>query len=91
MNLSLTVILMIFLQIIGLLFVLFIQWYNYEWVFGLSNILERSDGNNNVSIKYLRLLNLSILSPFREEIVCRGLLFLLIYRHVKNNKSNLLL
>lgn len=29
-----------------------------------------------------RMINLFFLSPFREEIICRGLVFLLVYRRL---------
>ena len=77
-NLSKMIPIIFILHILGMIvnYVLFTM-YN-KWLFTLENIMDPFTGNLN----YYRIFDLFICSPFREEIVHRGLIFLLLYRHV---------
>eukprot|EP01083_Nonionella_stella_P013247 37327_1 len=67
------------LHCLGLLVNYALFTYYNEWLFTMSNI---TDSFNNNSLNYYRMFDLFICSPIREEIVHRGLVFLLLYRHV---------
>eukprot|EP01084_Bolivina_argentea_P144271 253171_1 len=79
---------------IGVNYALF-TYYN-KWLFTVSNIIDPLSNTFN----YYRMFDLFICTPIREEIVHRGLIFLLLYRHVNPmnytnrnsnyNKSNLI-
>jgi len=67
-----------FLHCIGMLINVLLFWYHDRWLFTLSNIWDPFvDG-----IDYHKVFYSLICCPIREEMVYRGLFYLLIYRHV---------
>ena len=78
LNISKMVIVILILHIfgVGVNYVLFTMYD--KWLFTLDNILDPFTGTWH----YSRIISLCIISPITEEIVHRGLVFLLLYRHV---------
>ncbi len=65
---------------IGLGLLLYIQHLTDTHLFSFVNFRQLGGG----TIEYHKMFRMFILTPLREEMVCRGFLFLILYRHSTN-------